>query len=105
MEVVDVETPEAPGPGEVLLAPEAVGLCGSDFHYFLGDIGTLDDAASLYPRIQGHEVGGHDRRTRGRTARRTSQPGMRVAIWPVNVLRALLPVQHRPWQRLRADQP
>ena len=56
MEVVDVETPEAPGPGEVLLAPEAVGLCGSDFHYFLGDIGTIDDPASLYPRIQGHEA-------------------------------------------------
>ena len=26
-----------PGPGEVLLRPEAVGICGSDFHYFLGD--------------------------------------------------------------------
>ena len=56
MDVVDVETPDAPGPGEVLLAPEAVGLCGSDFHYFLGDIGALDDPASLYPRIQGHEA-------------------------------------------------
>jgi len=49
MEVVDVREPEAPGPGDVLLAPEAVGLCGSDFHYFLGDIGTIDDPAALYP--------------------------------------------------------
>jgi len=46
MKVVGVEAPGAPGPGEVLVAPEAVGLCGSDFHYFLGDIGTIDDAST-----------------------------------------------------------
>ena len=58
MEVVGVDEPGAPGPGQVLVAPEAVGLCGSDFHYFLGDIGTIDDPAALYPRIQGHEAAG-----------------------------------------------
>ena len=58
MEVVGVDEPGAPGPGQVLVAPEAVGLCGSDFHYFLGDIGTIDDPATLYPRIQGHEAAG-----------------------------------------------
>jgi threonine dehydrogenase-like Zn-dependent dehydrogenase len=56
MEVVDVREPSAPGPGEVLVRPTAVGLCGSDFHYFLGDIGTIDDPSTLYPRIQGHEA-------------------------------------------------
>ena len=82
MEVVDVQAPEAPGPGEVLLAPEAVGLCGSDFHYFLGDIGTITDPSVLYPRIQGHEAAativelGADCPTHLAT-------GMRVAIWPV----------------------
>ena len=35
------------------MRPQAVGICGSDFHYFLGEIG---DQAQL-PRIQGHEVG------------------------------------------------
>ena len=58
MEVVDVREPESPGPGEVLLAPEAVGLCGSDFHYFLGDIGTIDDPAALYPADPGARGGG-----------------------------------------------
>ena len=58
MEVVGVDEPGAPGPGQVLVAPEAVGLCGSDFHYFLGDIGTIDDPSTLYPRIQGHEAAG-----------------------------------------------
>src|SRR5690242_11577545 len=55
MDVADVAEPREPGPGEVRVRPEAVGICGSDFHYFLGDLGTVD-AASLYPRILGHEV-------------------------------------------------
>ena len=52
-----------PGPGEVLVAPEAVGICGSDYHFFIGE---LSDAAggSQFPRVQGHEVAGHDRRAR-----------------------------------------
>ena len=33
--------PGHPGDGEVVVRPEAVGLCGSDFHYFLGDIGSV----------------------------------------------------------------
>ena len=83
MEVVDVGTPEAPGPGEVLLAPEAVGLCGSDFHYFLGDIGTIDDPSVLYPRIQGHEVAATIVEL-GADCPPHLAPGMRVAIWPVS---------------------
>ena len=55
MEVADVPEPPEPGPGEVIVRPEAVGICGSDFHYFLGDIGSVDPA-SLYPRILGHEA-------------------------------------------------
>ena len=82
MEVVDAETPDALGPGEVLLAPEAVGLCGSDFHYFLGDIGALDDPASLYPRIQGHEAAAVIVEL-GADAPSHLAAGMRVAIWPV----------------------
>ena len=35
------------------MRPAAVGICGSDFHYFLGEIGDQ----AVYPRIQGHEVG------------------------------------------------
>ena len=82
MEVVAVGTPTEPGPGEVLVAPEAVGLCGSDFHYFLGDIGTIDDPSTLYPRIQGHEASAKILEL-GIDCPPHLATGMRVAIWPV----------------------
>ena len=53
MELADVPPPGEPGPGEVIVRPQAVGICGSDFHYLLGEIGDQ----AVYPRIQGHEVG------------------------------------------------
>jgi threonine dehydrogenase-like Zn-dependent dehydrogenase len=55
MAVRDLPEPPSPGPGEVLVAPEATGICGSDYHFFAGE---LSDAAggSEFPRIQGHEV-------------------------------------------------
>ena len=39
MELLDLPEPGEPGPGEVIVRPQAVGICGSDFHYFLGEIG------------------------------------------------------------------
>src|SRR2546429_3838053 len=50
-----------PGPGRaraapVLVRPERVGICGSDFHLFSGDVGALSGSRDFYPRIQGHEV-------------------------------------------------
>ena len=83
MEVREVDTPAAPGPGEVLLAPEVVGLCGSDFHYFLGDIGTIDDPSVLYPRIQGHEAAATIVEL-GADCPSHLAPGMRAAVWPVS---------------------
>jgi L-gulonate 5-dehydrogenase len=82
MEIVGVPEPGAPGPGEVLVAPEAVGLCGSDFHYFTGDIGTIDDPSSLYPRIQGHEAAGTLLEV-GPDCPAGLVAGARVALWPV----------------------
>jgi L-gulonate 5-dehydrogenase len=79
MSVVDVPEPGEPGPGEVVVRPEAVGLCGSDFHYFLGDIG-LD--TQLYPRIQGHEAAGVLEQV-GPDCPPGLQTGDRVAIWPL----------------------
>jgi threonine dehydrogenase-like Zn-dependent dehydrogenase len=52
MELADVPETGEPGPGQVVVRPEAVGICGSDFHFFLGELG------SQFPRIQGHEVAG-----------------------------------------------
>lgn len=56
MAVVERPEPGAPEPGVVLVAPEAVGICGSDYHLFCGE---LSDAAggSNFPLVQGHEVG------------------------------------------------
>ena len=61
MAVLDRPEPADPGPGEVVVAPEAIGICGSDYHFFTGE---LSDAAggSQFPRVQGHEVGGHGSR-------------------------------------------
>ena len=65
--------------GHVIVRPEAVGICGSDFHLFSGDTGALSGARDFYPRVQGHEVSaivadpGDSERTRGE----------RVAIWPL----------------------
>lgn len=79
--VVDRDEAAGPGPGEVVVAPEAVGICGSDYHFFLGE---LSDAAggSQFPRIQGHEVGARIVAV-GPGCREQLQPGVRVAIWPL----------------------
>jgi L-gulonate 5-dehydrogenase len=77
MEVVDVPSPGGPGSGEVLLRPEAVGICGSDFHYFLGDLGF-----ERYPRVQGHEFSATVEEV-GPDCPQHLSAGQRVAIWPV----------------------
>jgi L-gulonate 5-dehydrogenase len=81
MELVDLPDPGAPGPGEVVLRPEAVGLCGSDFHYFLGDLGAVPDS-QLYPRVQGHEFSAVVEEV-GPECPKSLRPGERVAVWPV----------------------
>jgi L-gulonate 5-dehydrogenase len=53
MELSDLPEPGAPGPGEVIVRPQAVGICGSDFHFLMGELGDQ----AQFPRIQGHEVG------------------------------------------------
>jgi len=81
MEVVDLPDPGEPDTGEVIVRPEAVGLCGSDFHYFLGDLGAVDPS-TLYPRIQGHEVSAVVEQV-GPECPPGLTAGERVAIWPV----------------------
>lgn len=50
IELEERPEPGEPGPGEVIVRPQAVGICGSDFHYLMGELGD-------FPRVQGHEVG------------------------------------------------
>ncbi len=81
MAVRERPAPTDPGPGEVLVSPEAVGICGSDYHFFSGE---LSDAAggSQFPRVQGHEVGARIVAL-GRGCRPELEIGQRVALWPL----------------------
>jgi threonine dehydrogenase-like Zn-dependent dehydrogenase len=78
MKLTDRAAPGDPAAGEVLLRTEAVGICGSDVHYYKGDIGF--DPATLYPRIQGHEISA---RVDAVGAGASVEPGQRVAVFPV----------------------
>ena len=79
MVVEDVTGPGRPRAGHVIVRPERVGICGSDFHLFSGDVGALSGTRDFYPRIQGHEVSAivEDPGDSGKTS------GERVAIWPL----------------------
>ena len=56
MRVRDVPEPREPVEGEVVVRPGAIGICGSDFHFFEGRL-SEHAGGSGFPRIQGHEVG------------------------------------------------
>src|SRR6266404_2581261 len=45
-----------PSPGEIQVAVTAVGICGSDLHYF--SEGTIGDTPCVYPMVLGHEPAG-----------------------------------------------
>jgi L-gulonate 5-dehydrogenase len=81
MELADVPAPGEPGPGEVLVRPQAVGICGSDFHFLLAEIGPED--GSQFPRIQGHEVGATVESV-GPDCTRGLSPGDSVALHPLS---------------------
>jgi L-iditol 2-dehydrogenase len=69
--VADEPTPE-PKPGESLIRIEAVGLCGSDLHWF--EDGAIGDAILAAPVVPGHEFAG--------TAETGPHRGQRVAVDP-----------------------
>jgi threonine dehydrogenase-like Zn-dependent dehydrogenase len=81
MAVLDRPEPSVPGPGQVVVAPEVVGICGSDYHFFAGE---LSDAAggSRFPRVQGHEVAATIAAVGG-DCRPELRTGRRVALWPL----------------------
>lgn len=51
-EIREVPVPK-PGDGEVLIKMKSAGVCGSDFHLFLGE-----NPNAVYPRVPGHENAG-----------------------------------------------
>ena len=82
MAVLDRPEPAHPGPGEVVVAPEATGICGSDYHFFTGE---LSDAAggSQFPRVQGHEAAARITAV-GPDCDERLAVGRRVALWPLH---------------------
>jgi threonine dehydrogenase-like Zn-dependent dehydrogenase len=82
MVVLERPGPPAPDHGDVVIRPEAVGICGSDYHFFAGH---LSDAAggSRFPRVQGHELAGTITAL-GAGCRAELGVGQRVAVWPLH---------------------
>ena len=64
------------GPGDALIAVEAVGLCGSDIHFYLGDYPYVN-----YPRTQGHEFVGSIEEIGAEVT--DLEVGQRVAVEPL----------------------
>lgn len=52
LSVIDIDAPQQPASGEVLLRLQYVGFCGSDINTFMGRNGM-----ALNPVIPGHEIG------------------------------------------------
>ncbi|NQW91234.1 alcohol dehydrogenase catalytic domain-containing protein [Curtobacterium sp. VKM Ac-2861] len=52
IEIADIPAP-TPGPNDVVIAPEAVGICGTDIHLASGDYPT-----GTFPVVPGHEFAG-----------------------------------------------
>jgi len=82
MELREVDVAAEPGPGEVLLGIDAVGICGSDFGLYRGT-----HPYAQFPQVQGHEFCGTVRAL-GPDCEGTHAIGTRVAVEP------LLPCGH-----------
>ena len=78
LELAEQKMPEGPGPGEVLVRVKAVGLCGSDLHWW--NEGNIHGTPAAYPQILGHEPVGEVAETGAGV--RGLKPGDRVAIEP-----------------------
>ena len=56
VELREMPDPPDPGPGEVLVKVRAVGICGSDMHYYLE--GSCASQPAIFPSVLGHEPEG-----------------------------------------------
>ena len=81
--------PDEPGPGEVIVRPDAVGHLRLGLPLLRGPL-SEHAGGSGFPRIQGHEVAAQSRPSG--PAARGLQAGRRVALCPLTRVRPLLPV-------------
>jgi threonine dehydrogenase-like Zn-dependent dehydrogenase len=82
MRMMDRPEPGELASGQVLVAPEAVGICGSDYHFFTGHL-SEEAGGNQFPRVQGHEVGAVIRAL-GSDCRADLSVGQRVALLPIH---------------------
>lgn len=83
VQVMSRPDPGPPGPDQVVLKPEAVGICGSDLHYFEGDLGALTGDSEWFPRVLGHEFSAVVEAIGEDVDDPQILPGSRVAVWPL----------------------
>src|SRR3954466_14528861 len=76
MTVEERPDPDDPGPGELILQPEAVGICGSEVEGYLGHMGNRTP-----PLVMGHEFAG---RVVAAGSEYASLEGARVAVNPLS---------------------
>lgn len=78
MELIEVLDPPIRNPGDVRIRMEAVGVCGSDIHYYVS--GRIGSQVVEYPFTVGHECAGTVVET-GPSVQ-SLRPGDRVAVEP-----------------------
>jgi len=79
IEIGEAPEPRLAGPRDVLLRIDAVGVCGSDVHYYR--TGRIGAAVVKFPFVLGHEFAGTIEKTGAGV--RGLQPGQRVAVDPL----------------------
>jgi len=79
IEVIERAEPPPPPEGRTLIRVETVGICGSDLHFYTGEMGARH--AKLLPRVQGHEFSAVVEVVDPAGSR--FEVGDRVAVWPV----------------------
>ena len=91
--------PGEPGAGEVVVRPTAVGICGSDFHFFEGKL-SEHAGGSGFPRIQGHEVAATVEAV-GPGCRDGIEVGQTVALFPLTACGHCYPCRIGRAERVR----
>jgi L-iditol 2-dehydrogenase len=78
MDIAELPAPQSVGPNDVLVRVKAIGICGSDLHYYRGE--PAGNAPLQYPFIMGHEFAGVIEAAGSHVSR--LRPGDRVAVDP-----------------------
>ena len=78
VELKEISDPPEPRAGEVLVRVRAVGICGSDMHYY--SEGLCQGSDAVYPSVLGHEPAGEIAAVGPGVE--AVRPGTRVAIEP-----------------------